>query len=106
MKNLAESYKGMLGHKEPNNSSFENQSLPLRSSLTAENAVGNEMESDDYVPASKATTSKRNLYDMPKLMHDSGSLGDLDNIENVNSSANKKYRKMFSPSNVNNSPYF
>lgn len=31
---------------------------------------------------------------------------DLENIENVNSSANKKYRKMFSPSNINNSPYF
>ena len=43
---------------------------------------------------------------MPQMIQDSGNLVDLDNIENVNSSANKKYRKMFSPSNVNNSPYF
>lgn len=48
-------------------------------------------------------SSKRNIYEMPKKLHDSI---DDENIENVNSSANKKYNKMFSPSNVNNSPYF
>ena len=68
--------------------------------------------------------SKRNgnnhsnqLYDMPKIMHDLDDVDDediLENIENVNSSANKKqYQKMFSPSSNNNnivpssnSPYF
>ena len=57
------------------------------------------------MPAAVAK-SKRNHLEMPQMIQDSGSLVDLDNIENVNSSANKKYRKMFSPSNVNNSPYF
>jgi len=40
---------------------------------------------------------------MPKKMIDTS---EDDNIENVNSSANMKYHKMFSPSNLGNSPYF
>ena len=42
---------------------------------------------------------------MPKKVHDFSD----ENIENINSSANKKYNKqnMFSPSaNMTNSPYF
>jgi hypothetical protein len=87
MKNLAESLKNVMGsmaHKESETTRL------TAGSLTGQEVILSEKH-------------QRNKYEMPKKM----ALTNEDEYnENLNSSTNKKHRKIASPLNRGSSPYF